>query len=122
MALFGEKYGDRVRTINIWEDKRHRYSYELCGGNHVDQTGVIGPFVITSEGSVAQGIRRIEALTGHGAEAYHPPQPEPSARDGRAARHDAGRSSGADRGAARRNQDAAARKRAPAPPDRAPGI
>jgi alanyl-tRNA synthetase len=70
MALFGEKYGDRVRTINIWRDSEHRYSYELCGGNHVEQTGVIGPFVITSESSIAQGIRRIEALTGHGSEAY----------------------------------------------------
>jgi alanyl-tRNA synthetase len=70
MALFGEKYGDRVRTINIMEDEEARYSYELCGGNHVNNTGVIGLFVITSEGSVAQGIRRIEALTGHGAEAY----------------------------------------------------
>ena len=72
MALFGEKYGDRVRTINIFTDEanRARFSYELCGGNHVTETGVIGPFVITAEGSVAQGIRRIEALTGHGAEAY----------------------------------------------------
>ncbi len=74
MALFGEKYGDRVRTINIWQRERTnpgaRYSYELCGGNHVEHTGVIGPFVIVSEGSVAQGIRRIEALTGHGAEQY----------------------------------------------------
>jgi alanyl-tRNA synthetase len=70
MALFGEKYGDRVRTINILQDNDARYSYELCGGNHVEHTGIIGPFVITSEGSVAQGIRRIEALTGHAAEAY----------------------------------------------------
>ena len=70
MALFGEKYGERVRTINILRDESDRFSYELCGGTHVDQTGVIGPFVITSEGSVAQGIRRIEALTGRGAEAY----------------------------------------------------
>ena len=70
MALFGEKYGDRVRTINIMQDESDRFSYELCGGTHVEQTGVIGPFVITSEGSVAQGIRRIEALTGRGAEAY----------------------------------------------------
>ena len=70
MALFGEKYGDEVRTINIMQDDDGRYSYELCGGTHVKETGVIGPFVITSEGSVAQGIRRIEALTGHGAEAY----------------------------------------------------
>ena len=70
MALFGEKYGDRVRTINIMQTESDRFSYELCGGNHVEQTGVIGPFVITAEGSVAQGIRRIEALTGRGAEAY----------------------------------------------------
>ena len=72
MALFGEKYGERVRTINVWEDpdQAQRYSYELCGGNHVTHTGMIGPFVITSESSVAQGIRRIEALTGRGAEAY----------------------------------------------------
>ena len=69
IALFGEKYSDHVRTINIWQNG-DRYSYELCGGNHVEHTGVIGPFVITSEGSVAQGIRRVEALTGHAAEAY----------------------------------------------------
>jgi len=70
MALFGEKYGERVRTINIMQSEADRFSYELCGGNHVENTGVIGPFVITAEGSVAQGIRRIEALTGRGAEAY----------------------------------------------------
>ncbi|MHA1569686.1 MAG: alanine--tRNA ligase, partial [Alphaproteobacteria bacterium] len=70
MALFGEKYGDEVRTINIWQDDGTRYSYELCGGTHVEHTGIIGSFVFTSEGSVAQGIRRVEALTGHGAEAY----------------------------------------------------
>jgi alanyl-tRNA synthetase len=70
MALFGEKYGEQVRTISILTPDDSRYSYELCGGNHVAQTGVIGPFVIASEGSVAQGIRRVEALTGHGAEAY----------------------------------------------------
>ncbi len=70
MALFGEKYGESVRTISIMEDDASRYSYELCGGTHVTHTGVIGPFVVTSEGSVAQGIRRIEAVTGRGAEAY----------------------------------------------------
>ncbi|MCD4684756.1 MAG: alanine--tRNA ligase, partial [Anaerolineae bacterium] len=70
MALFGEKYGEDVRTINIWQSNNDRYSYELCGGNHVNSTGVIGTFVFTSEGSVAQGIRRIEALTGRAAETY----------------------------------------------------
>jgi alanyl-tRNA synthetase len=70
MALFGEKYGEHVRTINIKQNGGDRYSYELCGGNHVEETGVIGPFVITAEGGVAQGIRRIEALTGRGAEAW----------------------------------------------------
>ena len=67
MALFGENYGETVRTISIGGDEDDRISYELCGGTHVDETGIIGPFIITSEGSVAAGIRRIEAITGRAA-------------------------------------------------------
>ncbi|NDJ84608.1 MAG: alanine--tRNA ligase, partial [Chloroflexi bacterium] len=66
MALFGEKYGAEVRTISIGDDSR-RYSYELCGGTHVPNTAMIGPFVITQETAVAQGIRRVEALSGNQA-------------------------------------------------------
>lgn len=65
MALFGETYGDTVRTICIGEPAC--FSYELCGGIHVETTSTIGPFLITSEGSVASGIRRIEAVTGRAA-------------------------------------------------------
>lgn len=63
-ALFGEKYGSEVRVISIKGEANNNFSMELCGGTHMERTGGIGLFIIQSEGSVASGVRRIEALTG----------------------------------------------------------
>ncbi len=68
MALFGEKYADIVRTVQIGNGENGRpYSFELCGGLHVDQTGDIGLFRFVGEGAVAAGTRRVEAVTGRAA-------------------------------------------------------
>ena len=87
MALFGEKYGETVRTITIAPlpdtaaleqtemilhptatvEQKEKYSYELCGGTHLERTSDVGAFIILSEGSAAAGVRRIEAVTGRGA-------------------------------------------------------
>jgi len=85
MALFGEKYGETVRTISIVPsdlqvidesaiahptatvEHEPKFSYELCGGTHLERTSDVGAFIIVSEGSAAAGVRRIEAVTGRGA-------------------------------------------------------
>ncbi len=72
LALFGEKYGDEVRVLTMGQglDAGGPYSVELCGGTHVERTGDIGAFAITSEGGVSAGVRRIEAATGAEALAF----------------------------------------------------
>ena len=68
LAFFGERYADRVRTVQIGET--NPVSFEVCGGTHLERTGQIGIFRIVGESSVGAGVRRIEAVTGRGGDAW----------------------------------------------------
>ena len=106
VAMFGEKYGDQVRVVSIGGE-----SIEFCGGTHVRRAGDIGLFKILSEAGVAQGVRRIEAVTGAGALDYLRKLEDELARDRRAPEGRAVRGRAARRQAARRSEGARSRAR-----------
>ena len=69
LAFFGDRYGDVVRVVRMAEDSADPFSFEVCGGTHVSATGQVGTLLVLGESSIGGGMRRIEALTGRGAEA-----------------------------------------------------
>ena len=114
MALFGEKYGDEVRVVSMGTalhgDKAGKpYSVELCGGTHVGATGDIGLVRVVSEGAVAAGVRRIEALTGEAARRHLDEQDRRLKAIAAALKVSPGRRAGACRGAGRGAPEARAR-------------